>query len=56
MNTTERQLVKEMERALRAWMVYAESNYSGDGIDAVTLTKAVLAKMDLHWMMQANTR
>jgi len=35
----------EVERfieALLAWMVYAESNYSGDGMTALELTKSAL--------------
>jgi len=35
----------ELIEALRAWMVFAESNYSGDGMDAVKLTREVFNKV-----------
>jgi hypothetical protein len=33
------ELEKELKRTLELWMKYAETNYSGDGMDAVHETK-----------------
>lgn len=35
---------QELIKALDAWMIYAESNYSGDGMTALELTRPALAK------------
>ena len=34
----------DLLKACQAWMVYAESDYSGHGMDALALTRAAIAK------------
>jgi hypothetical protein len=34
--------VNKLVEALEAWMKYAETNYSGDGMDALKLTRIAL--------------
>jgi len=36
----------EMYQVLKQWMVYAETNYSGDRMTAVKLTREVLANLN----------
>jgi hypothetical protein len=41
---TDEQVIQLIE-ALNAWMKYADTNYSGDGMDAIKLTRLALSNI-----------